>query len=460
MKENSGNEFCLFGCENEEIEKREESEDDDFSLFSKKNIINQNLSTNKKDNEFMLKEDIMDIEKEKLPESQEDNKNIKKDEIINMEEVIIREILTTYETSLSEYISQEEKLALLGKIIELEQEYLPTKIWKYRAIEQRLLVFIENLDKEQVEYTFNQLIKLKNEVDEDISKATMENIISILKNKDVIAYSRPIVSIVVNILHQTPGTEKYYTQLLKFLQDNKYFFVKDEKMLKFPIDLIMEYVKDINIFSLEVHVVGNEEKAMTIADLSYTPPYGWTCYEFNIHLKYDNGDDRWMKMDGNPGEWAVAYHGVARNRNNEQIFSAIDSIVKTNLNPGQGQSYESYKNINIHTNKQYPYCGKGVYLTPNIQVAETYAGMLNINGKYYYTVLQFRVNPKHLRITGEQKDYWICLVSTEGVRPYRLLLKERGGENYYNIHNNYKNYYLNNPHNNLPFNFRNNNYKY
>ena len=52
-------------------------------------------------------------------------------------------------------------------IIEKEQEFLTTKNWQYRAFEQRLLIFIENLDKNQVAYTFKQLLQLKNEVDED-----------------------------------------------------------------------------------------------------------------------------------------------------------------------------------------------------------------------------------------------------------------------------------------------------
>jgi hypothetical protein len=25
---------------------------------------------------------------------------------------------------------------------------------------------------------------------------------------------------------------------------------------------------------------------------------------------YDNGNDQWLEMDGYPGEWVVAFHGV------------------------------------------------------------------------------------------------------------------------------------------------------
>lgn len=372
------------------------------------------------------------VEKEKENENKNKNHHLKfsindyeLDDYVDMDLLITNELIASFETACSEYVSQEEKLKIFGDIIEKEQEFLTTKNWQYRAFEQRLLIFIENLDKNQVAYTFKQLLKLKNEVDEQTSEKTMENIIRILKNKEVINYSRPIVSVVVNLLHEIKGTEKYYRQLLEFLQSNKYFFIEDTSKLKFQIDLIMPYIKDIDIFNLEVHIIGNEEKPKTIGKQYYYPPYGWTCYEFNIYLKYDNGDNSWMKMEGKDGEWAIAYHGVARNQNNEQIFNAIDSIVKNNLRQGVNQQYCLVDNINIETQNLYPKCGKGVYLTPRISTAQAYAGILNIDGKRYFAVMQFRVNPLYLRIAKGKTDYWICEGSRNGVRPYRLLLKEK-----------------------------------
>ena len=366
-----------------------------------------------KENKYNLNFNINDYDPQEL------------DDYVDMDLLITNELIASFETACSEFVSQEEKLKIFSDIIEKEQEFLTTKNWQYRAFEQRLLIFIENLDKNQVAYTFKQLLQLKNEVDEQTSEKTMENIIRILKNKEVINYSRPIVSVVVNLLHEIKGTEKYYRQLLEFLQSNKYFFIEDTSKLKFQIDLIMPYIKDIDIFNLEVHIIGNEERPKTIGKQYYYPPYGWTCYEFNIYLKYDNGDNSWMKMEGKDGEWAIAYHGVARNKNNEQIFDAIDSIVKNNLRQGVNQQYCLTENINVETQKLYPKCGKGVYVTPRISTAQAYAGILNINGKGYFTVLQFRVNPLHLRIAKGKTDYWICEGSRNGVRPYRLLLKEK-----------------------------------
>ena len=343
-----------------------------------------------------------------------------------MESLVLNEIKSSFDTACSGSISQEEKLKILGDIIEKEQEFLKTKTWQYKAIEQRLLIFIENLDKNQVLYTFKQLLQLKKAVKKKVSKETMNNIINILKNKEVISFSRPIVSVVVNLLHETKGTKKYYKQLLKFLQNNKYFFIEDDTKLKFPLDLFMSHIVDIDIFNLEVHIVEKEQEvSKIIGNQRYYPPYGWTCYEFNIYLKYDNGDDTWMKMEGKKGEWAIAYHGVARKQSNIQIFYAIDNIVKNNLRAGKNQNYEKAINDNPFTKQQYPLCGRGVYVTPYIRTAEAYAGLYYINGKSYYTVLQFRVNPQHLRIAKGRTDYWVCEGSRNGVRPYRLLLKEK-----------------------------------
>lgn len=40
----------------------------------------------------------------------------------------------------------------------------------------------------------------------------------------------------------------------------------------------------------------------------YFQPAGWIRYGLNVkkYLK----DDKWFAMDGNPGEWAIMYHGV------------------------------------------------------------------------------------------------------------------------------------------------------
>ena len=198
---------------------------------NQKNPINFNNSQKFSNSDNNSKYDIFSSEKKSVEKEKENinnnhlNFNINDyelDDYVDMDLLITNELIASFETACSEYVSQEEKLKIFGDIIEKEQEFLTTKNWQYRAFEQRLLIFIENLDKNQVAYTFKQLLQLKNEVDEQTSEKTMENIIRILKNKEVINYSRPIVSVVVNLLHEIKGTEKYYRQLLEFFIIDNY----------------------------------------------------------------------------------------------------------------------------------------------------------------------------------------------------------------------------------------------
>ena len=74
--------------------------------------------------------------------------------------------------------------------------------------------------------------------------------------------------------------------------------------------------------------------------------------------------------------------------------------------------------------------GEGVYCTPNIETAEDYLGIVNINGETYKTVLMVRVNPNALRHCDDcwdSKDpynYWVVNGTTNEIRPYRILFKK------------------------------------
>ena len=57
----------------------------------------------------------------------------------------------------------------------------------------------------------------------------------------------------------------------------------------------------------------------------YRPPAGWKRFALRVKGKYDGGDDGWLKMDGGPSEWAVAYHGTA--------MKVVPLIVKGGFRP-------------------------------------------------------------------------------------------------------------------------------
>jgi hypothetical protein len=60
----------------------------------------------------------------------------------------------------------------------------------------------------------------------------------------------------------------------------------------------------------------------------YYQPSGWVRYGLNV-AKYhaiDGGSDSWLKMNGNPKEWAVMYHGVR-----DPIGEVKTTITKTTV---------------------------------------------------------------------------------------------------------------------------------
>ena len=148
----------------------------------------------------------------------------------------------------------------------------------------------------------------------------------------------------------------------------------------------------------------------------YNPPEGWTGIGMD---KY--GDNTWLGMNNSPGEWCVAYHGVARGLSSDKVKFATGNIFKgEKFFVGKNQVHSDCPDI-FHPGKTV---GDGVYCTPTISTAESYSGISEINGVKYATVLMVRVNPKAIRHCSDSGDYWVVDGTTNQIRPYRILYKK------------------------------------
>ena len=132
-------------------------------------------------------------------------------------------------------------------------------------------------------------------------------------------------------------------------------------------------------------------------------------------------------MDNVPGEWCVAYHGVASGQSSDNVKNVTGIIYKSKkFKPGGGQAHACCPD-QYHPGKKV---GKGVYYTPTIKTAEGYAGKSNINGQLYKTVLMVRVKPNAIRHCDQCSDskspynYWVVNGTTDEIRPYRILYKK------------------------------------
>jgi hypothetical protein len=142
----------------------------------------------------------------------------------------------------------------------------------------------------------------------------------------------------------------------------------------------------------------------------YNRPCGWKRYALNVKGKFSNNiwlegktprDDIYSSAEG---EWAVSYHGTP---------------LKNGLCIGE----EGYK---LSKGKNFKY-GKGIYSTPDIEVAYKYAVDVPFNGKTYKFVVQNRVNPKNLKKVSEAVtgvgEYWIS-PTKDDIRPYGFCVKQ------------------------------------
>ena len=156
----------------------------------------------------------------------------------------------------------------------------------------------------------------------------------------------------------------------------------------------------------------------------YDPPLGWKGIGLRVIDKYDNGDNTWIGMKNVPGEWCVAYHGVASGQSSDNVKKVTGNIYKSSFKPGKGQAHE-FCDDQFHPGQKV---GRGVYCTRTIKTAaDKYAGISEINGIKYKTVLMVRVKPEAIRHCDtclDSKapfDYWVVNGTTDEIRPYRIL---------------------------------------
>ncbi len=163
----------------------------------------------------------------------------------------------------------------------------------------------------------------------------------------------------------------------------------------------------------------------------YDPPIGYIGFGLIASRQYDDGDDTWLSCENVEGEWYIGYHGTGSNE-------VIGKIINMGLVPGEYQDYYNERNINELSNENFPTCGRGVYLTPEVDEAEEYSGSkkgIILNNIQYDLIFMCRVNPFKVRIADKgDPAYWVVGgdsgVSKEGYkiseecRPYRLLLKK------------------------------------
>jgi hypothetical protein len=155
--------------------------------------------------------------------------------------------------------------------------------------------------------------------------------------------------------------------------------------------------------------------------VNYAIPKGWKRFACRVKNKYGD-DNKWLRLDGGEGEWAVAYHGTTSD--------ALVPIIDGGLKAGSAQAYKTNKDARTGAK-----IGVGIYCTPSIKVAEEYAesrgGGTKAEGHSVHFVLQCRVMPDAIRRCHDEdkneEAYWVVNDATH-IRPYGVLVKEAKGD--------------------------------
>ncbi|CAF2750386.1 unnamed protein product [Rotaria sp. Silwood2] len=156
--------------------------------------------------------------------------------------------------------------------------------------------------------------------------------------------------------------------------------------------------------------IDDTEKMFTRGNHVYERPSGCKRIALNVAGNYGY-DDRWLGMPVTDEEWPVSYHGTGKHN--------AMSITE-----------EGYK---ISKSQNFKF-GKGIYSTPEVEVAKLYAKEFEHDGQKYFVMFQNRVNPRYLKVIYKEENdigtYWI---SSKGpndtdndicdlIRPYALCI--------------------------------------
>ena len=149
----------------------------------------------------------------------------------------------------------------------------------------------------------------------------------------------------------------------------------------------------------------------------YYPPYGWFGIGLKVKGEYDNDD--WL--DKNSNKWAIAYYSIGQNSSSNKAIEILkEIIIEKKLNQGINQ-FKCSSMDKRHPNKKV---GVGIYLTPDINIAERFSERILINKKKYRVVLMAKVLIDKIK-EPEDINYWIISKENkEFIRFYRILVKE------------------------------------
>jgi len=268
-----------------------------------------------------------------------------------------------------------------------------------------------------------ELLKNKEEQDKFINK---------LRKKLSKEYNIPEDDIIIT------NPQRGSFQLSVIFKSKDFNLTKDDLLKKFQNDPELGKLKDIQknllLSACKINEKSFDERGNnmdggwgyneTRGGEPYIPPEGWIGYGLRVMDKYDldKGEkcNDWLSYDNREGEWCIAYHGAGHEKDSNEVSHIIGNVTNSNLKQGIENDYADDDDIKHPGQK----VGNGVYLSPNPKVMEGYAGIIEIGSEKYKMGFMVRANPKKIRVSAGNIDFWVLDGNDDAIRPYRILIKK------------------------------------
>ena len=379
------------------------SDPDTFKAFQYPFIQNENIFGNQI--QFLIDiNELYEIIQTKI----DDNKKINE-----------KEICDKLTTSLENIFGRENKLELnnkfSGEADDDDDDFYDERDLENEENEKKEDTNIKSIN-DKFHYIVN-IINKKNNKNEDINnKEILEKIIQALSIKeDDISIMSNNNSIFINNFIKSPIFSRLPPKQIKIKYPGLHCLY-DYKLILDGLIRLQCGIPEGNLDYRYNFIIPNLSLNNKRGSEIYNPPYGWLGIGLNVKDKYDNDDNSWLNKNNNL--WAIAYYGFGKNLENDKLRSILKDIILDNKFLIEQHNKCDYNDIRHNGEK----VGKGICLSPNINIAEKNCGIFHFNNKKYKIVLMSKVLIENIR-EPDHYSFWV-INNEKDIKIYKILIKE------------------------------------
>ena len=270
--------------------------------------------------------------------------------------------------------------------------------FEFVQVKKTLFYFINIISKENKTFSIYNLRKISDSIS-NILKIENSHLMLIQNSSiDNFVKSFNFKQISLKEIETYPCVSKFY----------------ELKSIKYEL-LIKEYnIKEVCFDNSGNFLNPNSRKGKFRGKDIYDPPYNWMGIGLKVSGKLEN--DNWLEDISYNSEWTVAYRGISSKNPN-----FIKKVLKDFIESQDLKSAVTIFKKKLNDKRHWGTIERGIYMTPNIKVAEKYTQYISLNNKKYKVLLMAKVKINEIKEPKGSK-FWI--LDNKDIRIYRVLFKE------------------------------------